>query len=331
MANCIYPVPEVLEGLLTPAEYNELVRVKAWALLKRDRKRKLPGVLTSSIELYKETVNSAFAAGGLFDPYTGETLEWKLVRTWDPKKAKNDPDYEKQFYLMPTIDHIDPYGDVLAFAVCSWEVNCCKSFLNPQEFIGLCGRIVNHRQTELKSKDSKLKIMDSARTEKPAPNPLLSFLSMIFPFLQFPALYILPQFLAGICTQRQYSKWLLARAKALYKRDKKNGKLCALHSSRSLYRKAIHEAVCAAGLFDPYTGDRMAWEKIGTWDATKGSDNHDIFRKEFTLLPTVDHKDPAMKVLSFEICSWLINCCKSGRTTEEFVGLCGKVAENKKS
>jgi hypothetical protein len=37
-------------------------------------------------------------------------------------------------------------------------------------------------------------------------------------------------------------------------------------------------------------------------------------RKEVTLLPMVDHIDLAMKDLSFEICSWMINCCKSERT-----------------
>jgi hypothetical protein len=272
-------------------------------------------------------MNGAVEAGGLLDPYTGDRLAWEQISTWDPKKAKNNPEYEKQFYFMPTIDHIDPYGDTLAFEVCSWQVNSCKSFLNPQEFIGLCDTVVNHGQTESKGKDSRLKIIESMRTEKPQSNPLLSLFSMIFSFFKPPAVYLLPQFLEGVCTQQQYSKWLLARAKELYKRDRRNGRPCALHSSRSLYRQAIHAAVCAAGLIDPYTGDILAWAKIGTWDTTKGNDNHEIFVKEFTLLPTVDHIDPSMKDLHFEICSWLINCCKSNRTPEDFIGICRKVKE----
>ena len=36
--------------------------------------------------------------------------------------------------------------------------------------------------------------------------------------------------------------------------------------------------------------------------------------KEVTLLPLVDHIDLALKDLSFEICSWMINCSKSGWT-----------------
>jgi hypothetical protein len=113
MARCIFPLPALLTGLMSPAEYNELVRVKAWALLKRDRKRKLPLALTNSIASYKAMVNSAIAAGGPFDPYTGERLRWDQIGTWDPKKAKNDHEYEKLFYLMPTIDHVDPYGPSL--------------------------------------------------------------------------------------------------------------------------------------------------------------------------------------------------------------------------
>jgi hypothetical protein len=325
MADCIFPLPAVLQGLMTPPEYNKLVRVKAWALFKRDRKRKLSVALTSSIDLYKETVNKAFASSGRLDPYSGEELRYDLIGTWDPDKAGTDSDYEKEFYLMPTIDHVDPYGDGLAFEICSWEINCCKSFLNPEEFLRLCNKVVRHRQLELKIKDAPAEVTQHHNFPIPG---LFSFLLSLF---KFPAVYLLPKYLEGTCTLHQYSKWLLARARQLHKRDKKMHRVCAMGSSRSLYRKAIHEAVCTSGLLDPYTGDRMAWEKIGTWDATKGSDNHDVFRKEFTLLPTVDHKDPAMKELSFEICSWLINCCKSGRTPEEFVGLCRKVKEyNKK-
>jgi hypothetical protein len=143
----------------------------------------------------------------------------------------------------------------------------------------------------------------------------------------FPAVYLLPPFLEGVCTLPQYDKWLLERAKELYKRDKAMQRACALGSSRSLYRKAIHAAVCASGPLDPYTGDRLAWDRICTWDAAPGFGDHDIFKKEFALLPTVDHTDPAAKELSFEICSWRINCCKSGRTPEEFVALCERVEE----
>ena len=319
-----FPLPAVLEGLLPPAAYNNWVRVKAWALFKRDRKRKLPVALKSSVDLYKETVNGAVAAGGPLDPYTGDALKWGLIGTWDPEKAKIDCDYARQFYLMPTIDHVDPYGDALAFEICSWEINCCKSFLNPREFIDLCTRITDYCASK-KSTDHLLK-MKQFIFKRPRGAPLISPAGGL-KIDSFPALYLLPPFLEGVCMLAQYSKWLLTRAKELYRRDKKMGRACAMQSSRSLYRKAIHAAVWASGPLDPYTGDALKWDLIGTWDTTKSIDDHDVFIKEFTLLPTVDHIDPAMKDLGFEICSWLINCCKSGRTPEEFMGLCGKVAE----
>jgi len=297
-----FPLPGILQGLLTPVAYDDWVRVKAWALYKRDKKRGLPAALNGSIGLYKETVNGSVAASGPLDPYTGDILAWNLIGAWDPEKAKIDCGYVKQFYLMPTVDHIDPCADTLAFEICSWEVNCCKSFLNPVEFLDMCGKVIKRWEKILKME---------FRSEKPENG--------------FPAIYPLPPFLQGVCTPAQYEKWLLTRAKELYKRDKKMGRACAVQSSRSLYRRAIHAAACASGPLDPYTGDALTWNLIGKWDAAKGNDDHDIFRKEFTLLPTVDHIDPEMKDLDFEICSWLINCCKSGRTPEEFIGLCGKV------
>jgi hypothetical protein len=298
MPGYLFPLPAYLIGTITAAAYNIWVRVKAWGLLKRDKKRKLPVALKSSVVLYKETMNNAVEAGGLLDPYTGDRLAWEQISTWDPKKAKNNPEYEKQFYFMPTIDHIDPYGDALAFEICSWQVNACKSFLNPEQFIDMCNKVAVYRAHE----------------------PLTAA-----PVVGFPAKYLLPPFLVGIRTLAQYGKWLLERAKELYKRDLKMNRSCALNSSVALYRRAIHAAVCAAGLIDPYTGDILAWAEIGTWDTTKGNDNHEIFVKKFTFLPTVDHIDPSMKDLHFEICSWLINCCKSGRTPEDFIGICRKV------
>jgi hypothetical protein len=230
---------------------------------------------------------------------------------------------------MPTIDHVDPYGDSLAFEVCSWQVNLCKSFQNPKEFLAMCCKIVEHRKSVRPPASGSQQPVIGNRPPAPNRQPL-SFFRKLFrflPFFTFPALYLLPTYLEGICSQKVYSKWLLQRARELYKRDKKQKRPCALTGSRSLYRKAIHEAVCAGSLFDPYTGDMLSWVRICTWNTTKGIDNHDIFKKDFTLLPTVDHIDPNAQELRFEICSWLINCCKSNFTPDEFVGICKKVAD----
>jgi len=354
MGAYLFTLPPFLQGIIEPAGYNYWVRIKAWDLLKRDRKRKFPYALLSTVNQYKEAIHDAVMQSSSTDPYSGDTLVWRLIGTWDPNQAKKDPQYEKQFYLMPTIDHINPYANFLAFEICSWEINAAKSFLNPSEFVSLCDKIVTYRNpgqllaiSTYPPQDSSTPVSINSSASQtvnptilhplsPTHNPLSLFLSKLFNISTFklfaisffdpPLVYPLPNFLQGICSQNQYGAWLLLRAKELYNRDKKNCKVCALHSSRSLYRKAIHAAVNEGDLFDPYTRDVMDWQRIGTWDSTTGKDNHDIFRKEFTMLPTVDHKDPEMKALDFEICSWLINCCKSGRTPQEFIALCKRVA-----
>ena len=98
-----------------------------------------------------------------------------------------------------------------------------------------------------------------------------------------------------------------------------------MRGDRVAYKKGIYTAAMNAGLFDPYTGERMAWEKIKTWDSTKGKDWPDDLIKSFYLMPTVDHVDPSASVLEFQICSWRINECKSGLTPQEFIEVCRKV------
>jgi hypothetical protein len=135
----------------------------------------------------------------------------------------------------------------------------------------------------------------------------------------------LPSFLIGICTEADYLKWLDKRAEELYLRDRGQRRPYALKASWSMYKKAIHAAVLAAGLYDPYTGEIMKWELLGTWDSSK--DLPDGYNKAYYLLPTVDHMDPYAKVLKLEICSWRINNCKGGLTPQEFIEVCRKVAK----
>ena len=143
-----------------------------------------------------------------------------------------------------------------------------------------------------------------------------------------PFIYPLPSFLAGRVTQKQYSRWLEGRASWLYSRDKKRGKAYALKGTRSLYKSLIHFAVVDTGGFDPFTGDRLAWELIGTWTNTNIEERlPDSYGEKYALMPTVDHTDP--DVLEFEICSWKVNDAKGDMTPEEFVELCRCVANHR--
>jgi hypothetical protein len=143
------------------------------------------------------------------------------------------------------------------------------------------------------------------------------------------SIYPVPSFLAGILTERQYRHWLECKAHWLFRRDKKRGKKYA--NSEALYKALIHLAVVNAGKYDPYTGEKLAWKLIGTWAGEKAVDPQDApesFRHTYTLMPTIDHRDP--EVLDFEIISWRVNTCKNYLTPKEFIAFCGRVAAHSK-
>lgn len=134
--------------------------------------------------------------------------------------------------------------------------------------------------------------------------------------------YPLPAFLAGRCTESVFIKWLNVKADSLLTRDKKRAKPYAFGVTQATYKELIYKAVMQSGPLDPYSGDRLAWELIGTWDPN--ADHSENYAKQFSLMPTVDHI--TQDALDFEICSWQVNECKSYMTPEEFIGFCAKVA-----
>jgi hypothetical protein len=139
--------------------------------------------------------------------------------------------------------------------------------------------------------------------------------------------YPMPDFMEGQCASKTYSKWLRVKADTLLRRDKKRGKPYAAAATQGMYAAKIHQAVVRNGERDPYTGEALAWELIGTWDTSRKQPEG--YKKKFALLPTVDHID--QDVLEFEICSWRANGCKSDLYPAEFVDFCKKVAAYKKT
>jgi hypothetical protein len=97
--------------------------------------------------------------------------------------------------------------------------------------------------------------------------------------------YALPVFLAGVCTEPAYIRWLRYRAQAHVKRDRKRGNLTA---TRESYMQAIHVAVVASDGRDVYTGERLEWNLISTWDNVASQEGRRIYKKQFAMLPTVD-------------------------------------------
>jgi hypothetical protein len=138
-----YHLPDFLVGRITEAAYDKWLNAKANTLRQRDLKNKRPFATANSKAMYKEKIHAAVKENGQYDKYTKDALQWELVSTWDANRAKNGQDsYRDKFLLMPTVDHIDPEGQLLEFEIVSWLVNDCKSGLNPAQFIDLCKKII---------------------------------------------------------------------------------------------------------------------------------------------------------------------------------------------
>lgn len=300
-----YPLPQFLAGTTTQGDYDKWLSIKAFTLFRADKRRERPCALGGSISGYKKRIHDAVVSGGIVDPFTGDTLRWDLIHKWNDLQNKGRGNFMKEFSLLPTVDHKDPEAKEIEFEICSWLINGCKSDQTPQEFVETCRKIVLYRHVQ--------KLAEHTASADALGGHI--------------KIYVPPEFLTGICTQKMYEKWLDAHAESLYVRDRNQHRPYALTSSKALYKMAIHHAVCASGPCDPYTGDRMKWELMGTWDIIKGHGQPESYKKEYYLLPTIDHVNPWADVLEFEICSWRINCCKGDLTPDEFVEVCRRVGE----
>jgi hypothetical protein len=291
-----YPLPEFLKSTLTPLEYGAWLTRKANETLRHDKARKSVFKRAYTQKEVRRMIHEAVMAGNGIDPFTGMSLRYELALTYDSKKARGNIAYEKQFDLMPTVDHIDPESDVLALQICSWRINFCKSFQDPTDFIATCRKVVDHA-----GQPKPPRVFTSAQR------------------------WFLPSFLEGICTLAQYRRWLFSHANVLLSRDKRLMRPYALSGHMELYKEKLDDAA-HHGMSDPFTGDILQWALINRWDPLK-KDPFDHSVKKFRLLPTADHVDPASDVLDIEICSWFMNGCKGNLGPQEFVAICRKVAD----
>jgi hypothetical protein len=85
------------------------------------------------------------------------------------------------------------------------------------------------------------------------------------------------------------------------------------------------KAVLESGGLDTYTGEPLAWELISTYDNDSSKSGKRAYKKQFALLPTVDHLDEGLGAPSFAICSWRSNDCKNDLDGSELLDFCRKV------
>lgn len=134
----------------------------------------------------------------------------------------------------------------------------------------------------------------------------------------------MPQFLESVVTPAAYERWLVRKAAAHVKRDRRRGHTC----TGSTYREAIHAAVVLSGGKDAYTGEELAWHLISTYNNEDSEKGHHSYKAGFALLPTVDHVMAGATEASFRICAWRTNDTKSDLSLESFIALCQKVLEH---
>lgn len=135
-----YPLPEVLSGKVAHADYRKWIHVKAAAHVKRDKKRWNRSLTISS---YKQAIHQAVLQHDGSDPYTGEALQWELLRTYNNECSKlGRSKYKRTFRLLPTIDHVDNDPcDAPVFVVLSWEANAAKNDMTHDSFVELCKKV----------------------------------------------------------------------------------------------------------------------------------------------------------------------------------------------
>jgi hypothetical protein len=117
-----------------------------------------------------------------------------------------------------------------------------------------------------------------------------------------------------------YPGWVQRKAVTLCKRDQKRGGTGNVQQ----YRLAIHGAVLASEGRDHWTGEGLDWHLIGTYDnreATAGKGEH---KKQFAMLPTIDHSSDTPEP-EFVICAWRTNDAKHDMTPEELLAFCEAV------
>ena len=134
--------------------------------------------------------------------------------------------------------------------------------------------------------------------------------------------YQLPIFLDGIVTQSVYEKWLDRKARSHFNRDKKRGNTSI---TLELYKVEIHNEVHASNGLDAYTGEHLDWSLISKYNNDESKEFGREYKKQFALLPTLDHVDDGLGHPNFKICSWRTNDSKNDLSLSEFMELCKKI------
>ncbi|MCK9367416.1 MAG: hypothetical protein M0P72_09760 [Metallibacterium scheffleri] len=137
-----YDLPNFLKKKVTPEVYARWLQRKSQAHVRRDRGR---GNKLATVSSYKHAIHDAVFACEGRDIYTGQSLDWSLISTYDNKRSKQQGrDYKKSLAALPTVDHVDDGRGAPKFVITSWRTNDAKHDLTLKEFLSLCASLLKH-------------------------------------------------------------------------------------------------------------------------------------------------------------------------------------------
>jgi hypothetical protein len=125
--------------VMVPKAYVDMLRRKAVAVARRDRKR---GGLYF-VQEAMQSIHQAFCASDGIDPYDGQPMDPRLLGAYDNAASKTGGQlYKRRFARLPTVDHVNA-EPTPEFQIVSWQTNDAKGDMTPEEFRDYCRRVAS--------------------------------------------------------------------------------------------------------------------------------------------------------------------------------------------
>ena len=136
-----YPIPQHFDALgISQETFGRWLDRITNAHIIRDRKRTKNKV---SAAAYRQAIYRAICDGGDRDYYTGERLDWKLLRYFS---KVDDASRDQRF--VPSVDHEDFNTEAPVFRICSLQTNKCKSDYSVEQLLEFCEAFVRHQRKQ---------------------------------------------------------------------------------------------------------------------------------------------------------------------------------------
>jgi hypothetical protein len=134
-----YPVPTHLSALgISQNDFGQWLDRVTIAHVVRDRKRTTDPIKPA---VYRKAIFRAVCDGGDFDYYTGERLDWRLLRYFSMSDG-----LERDDRLVPSVDHDGLNTVAPVFRICSLRTNKCKSDYSIEQLLAFCHAFIAYQE-----------------------------------------------------------------------------------------------------------------------------------------------------------------------------------------